>query len=420
MISIDRISAQRPADSPYTSKWFRNVRVIPTSPILLNETTRRLEYGGGLYDDTGALIEAGSHLGGGTTNVPALTSDERPTKFLKGRYFFAGWLRHHFGHFINESLGRFWAFEPGEFNGVIFILYGNADREPRRVDRRIVKFRQRRFIQEAMECLGVDLPLHLVGYALQVENLMVPRQIHLDHVRSDLAGAARIHRQTFLRIARSRHIAGVPGMGDKIYLSRSRLGAVDGKFILEDVIEANLRRSGYTIVHPECLSLPQQIAAYVNAKTMIFAEGSAIHLGAPFCSDGKRVVVVSRRFPTPRKFEAQLAASGGAGINIIGERRGHVASFLNARTPAHLLNRTGLRLSPVLLNFERLGARLAEGGFIDIEHWTVPTEHLVRERIEATVRERAEALPEMDHRYEDAPFSNSELAPLSAEVACRT
>lgn len=409
MTTIPQMSAQCPADSPFTSEWFRNVRVIPTGPILLNETTRRLEYSGGLYDGSGALIEAGQHLGGGTTNVPALTEDERPKRFLKGRYFFAGWLRHHFGHFINESLGRFWAFEPGEFDGVIYILYGSSDREPRRVDRRVEKFHQRPFIREAMKCLGVDLPLHLVGHPLQVENLLVPRQIHLDHIRSDLAGAARIHQQTFLRIARSRHVAAFRGMGDKIYLSRSRLSAIDGKFILEDLIESNLKRSGYTIVHPECLSLPEQVATYVNARTMIFAEGSAIHLGAPFCSDGKHVAVISRRFPTPRKFEAQLAASGGAKIHVIGERSGHIASFSNAGTPAHLLNRTALRLSPVLLNFERLGARLAEEGFIDIKDWRVPSEGLVRQRLTDALSERVEALPEMDHRYEVAPFSNSEL-----------
>jgi hypothetical protein len=87
-----------------------------------------------------------------------------------------------------------------------------------------------------------------------------------------------------------------------VYVSRTRFAAcstpetLKGAFAGERLFEQLLEERGVVVVHPETLSLEQQLAVYLGADALIVAEGSAQHglelLG--FHKD-KKVFVICRR-----------------------------------------------------------------------------------------------------------------------------
>ena len=93
---------------------------------------------------------------------------------------------------------------------------------------------------------------------------------------------------------------------DVVYVSRNRfapctssetlIGAFAGERCLEEMLEAR----GVQVIHPETLSLMDQLQIYRDAQVLIVAEGSAQHglelLGAHL---QKQVILVCRRLQRP-------------------------------------------------------------------------------------------------------------------------
>lgn len=70
----------------------------------------------------------------------------------------------------------------------------------------------------------------------------------------------------------------VPKVGDIVYVGRMGLVSKGmGSHLGEDYLIQHLQELGVTIVDPAHLELRAQLATYAGAKTLIFAEGSAIH-----------------------------------------------------------------------------------------------------------------------------------------------
>lgn len=94
-----------------------------------------------------------------------------------------------------------------------------------------------------------------------------------------------VHDLEHRRIAENAMLMSDFDPGARVYISRSRLNgvrSVEG----EEQIEALLERAGYRIVHPQELSIPDQIAVFNRAQVIVGCSGSAMHtslfhLGGP-------------------------------------------------------------------------------------------------------------------------------------------
>lgn len=340
--------------------------------------TGRPCFDGGAHGPDGAPLAEARHEGGGALNIPAATPPA-PIETLPGSWIFGGWMREDFGHFLNETLGRAWAFAgPPDVAGLLFLPYGEnlaarAAAGPPRLPP---------FVAAALAALGAG-PHRVIGRPTRVERLLVPRQIRLGLAGEDPAAEATLA-ATLRRLA-----TGGVGAGPRLYLSRARLPAHRGGLVAERVIEASLAAAGYAILHPETLPLRDQAAACAGASVIVAAEGSALHLAAPFCGPATRVAVLCRRDPPPPLFAAQLRAMGCRDVTLVRAIRGHVLSWAG-EAPSPDARRNG----HAMLDFAAAGAALREAGFCDA--WTLPDEQA---ELAACLEARRAHRPALRHAY---------------------
>ena len=96
-----------------------------------------------------------------------------------------------------------------------------------------------------------------------------------------------------LQIITHRNLPDIKQTEEILYISRSKIHAhMAGESYIEDL----MKLSGIKIVHPELLSLKQQLSYYYKAGTLIFSEGSALH-GLQLLGRIKANVIIINRRP---------------------------------------------------------------------------------------------------------------------------
>ncbi|WP_371227632.1 glycosyltransferase 61 family protein [Roseovarius sp. 2305UL8-3] len=208
---------------------------------------------------------------------PGTTTRER----LTGNYLFAGIGRHHFGHFIMETLSRLWALDGRQdrFDGLILLPMYQIDFGAV-LRRRLLSF---------LRLMGCNMPLHLVRTPMTVDTLYLPAQ-GFGHMQW-ATGTGEFRSYVRDRIDRN-----CPAIGpEKIYVSRSKLKYSHQRVDQEARIEALMKSAGYAIFHPQRHSIRAQCQIYRAAHTIVGGDGSAFHL-APFAMQSEtRVGLIQRR-----------------------------------------------------------------------------------------------------------------------------
>lgn len=233
----------------------RDVRVEPA-----HAEQDKLPLGGICWEGQEDPPDAAHHLRGRRpADLPFTVSDVDPAR-LTGRYVWGGYAVAHFGHFVAEQSTRL--LKSGLYQPPLKLLVllpprATLDDVPRwQAD----VLRWHGFDRDRV--VYVDKPVvvdELVVFP-QEEHLVVgPGEEYLDlldwHTRPFRASRRMSSIPTYV----SR--AGVPG------------GALGG----EGYLETALRKLGVNVVRPESLSVEEQLALYAQSKTLIFAEGSAVH-----------------------------------------------------------------------------------------------------------------------------------------------
>lgn len=296
-------------------------------------------FDGGAYHQDGKPCELSLHIKSMASNVPQPAV--QASAFLPGTHLYGGLLKNeHFGHFIAESLARLWATQIVRFDSVIFYLRDTSLTVPS-------------FVQDTLDCIGPQFRMHIVREPTRVEHLIVPEQIC--HPSIGFASGHPLLKQTFSSAASIDR-----NLPRKIYVSRSRLSGNEGCFLGEVYVEAKLKNEGYTVVHPQTLSIRDQFAAYAAADQLIFAEGSALHLYALIARPEQRTFIIRRR-PMSIVFDWQIASFGAqtlAGGSHIG------GFFIPERDGTDLLR------ARAKLNMASLAAELREESFISNADWS--------------------------------------------------
>jgi hypothetical protein len=197
---------------------------------------------------------------------------------IDGRAIYGGVIGPHFGHSITQSLGRLWATTKNLDEEILFISQ----------DPNLKKIPQ--YFIDLLKKFGVLNPVRLLTSSARVRELVLA---------DDLCNLDRRPCVTsFFKewLSHQRPVAQVDE-NLSVYVSRSKLPLHHGQFLQETILENALKRCGYVIMHPELLSLSEQVDLYLRAQHIILADGSAAHLWSLLAQSTQNVAIVLRRPP---------------------------------------------------------------------------------------------------------------------------
>jgi len=274
--------------------------------------------GGALYDGNTGLALPGSFL----TRFPRarqtptcsshrieLTRPVSAFPHLEQALYLPFSLCSNFGHFITETLAFLWplfADAAEDLMGLPALLSNCTTGDPAaQVLHALLRERH------AFPLLEADLP-----EALHLRDVLVPEpslRLHASCSATYLHTAAAVG--DWLVRSQNPDPAHLP-IGEKIFISRSALGADTRSVDQEPALERLLQERGWTVFHPEQHTLAEQVMVYRQARQVAAFEGSALHglsvLGLPERPPG---VVLLGDQPSPDYF-LQFRSQGLPGFFI--------------------------------------------------------------------------------------------------------
>jgi len=178
----------------------------------------------------------------------------------------------HFGHFLVEGMERAWPLLSAKYrNAKLVFVTPSRDRIPE-------------YAAEFLRLLGVGAErVILLNKSARFRTLYVPQR------------AARIGKYTSVAQSRVYKIiaknAGASKFGEKIYVSRRRMGA--RSIFGEEKIQRIFEKNGFQVVYPETLGIAEQAAMAAGAKYIAGIAGSALHL-CVFMKPGGHLIQLNR------------------------------------------------------------------------------------------------------------------------------
>ncbi|MEN8833806.1 glycosyltransferase 61 family protein [Pacificibacter sp.] len=211
---------------------------------------------------------------------PKLTED---AEHRPGNWLFGGRYDLRFGHFLVESVARLWALDYIDvpISGVVYMP-----------GRPLKAFNPKRLVSRgrALYDLFDGLPSpEIISKPTRFETLFIPPQ-------GCGAGELAVGCPEFRYFARKRFTKRVaPNGDDKLYISRSAMLSSPGQIVHEKLLETQLERDGFSIIHPQNHSIDEQIARISAAQIIVGVEGSAFHLVAYAANQNCKIGVIRRR-----------------------------------------------------------------------------------------------------------------------------
>jgi len=324
----------------------------------------------GVYDQNGALAENTEIHTSSWTALPNPTS-RKPNFDLQvfGPSLFAGSTDKQFGFVLLNGLGRLWALDGLPENTTI--VFGE-------------KFQNNllyNFVPLILRSLGILNPIVVLRVSTWFEELHCPEEIfgEVHHGR----GSSEFYDWIDERWACSK----VKNQGRKIYVTRSALGPMAGRFACEDHLERQLEAECYEIYAPEKHSLQHQIETFLSAEKLIFAEGSALHLFSLIRQPHQVSAVIQRRPDFPQVMRNQMA-----------DRKGEPTIAIDAISDISWPPVRGEHFSRSELDFERLRKALKDLGLIKGEAWQSPSVEAVTASLRAGLSASDPLMSRKEHK----------------------
>jgi hypothetical protein len=244
----------------------------------------------------------------------------------------------HFGHFLIESVARLWPLLPGgELHGlpVVFTTPSGV-----------------RFAAEWLTAFGAEV-FELPEEPVRFSQMYVPEPCAI----TDLYWT-RTLREIHLHARRGLDVAPLAPQGI-VWLSRSQIDIPDRRVLDERLLE-RLLPAELTIVHPEQLSLAEQVAVVEAASGITGVVGSAFHTALLAQDAPPALYLCSDRVPSPFVLQDQLLGTDGAFVRGLAVDQPLTATRLGRNRYRLLLPET-LRaingwLHPTLLDNPRAAA----------------------------------------------------------------
>ncbi|WP_295048461.1 glycosyltransferase family 61 protein [uncultured Paracoccus sp.] len=270
-----------------------------------------------------------------------------PPQFLPGRHLWGGLYYGHFGHFMTESMSRCWGFGQSGIDSVLFVPKHD----------RLLKFQAYQTVFWSL--LGIEATERVVQTPIRVEELVIPGQ---GFGLGRIAAGTPEFRATMARMAQA-----LPQDSPRrIYVSRTRFNGRGG-VLCEKVLERNMAEQGYTIMHPERMTLDDQLRFYKSATHIVGVDSSAFHIAGMVADPSKRIAFILRRDNNAhRSIAAQINGMTGQDPIIINTL---AANWIEEGSPS------SNHLSWGELDHAILAQGLQDHGFIDDKtRWQAPTD----------------------------------------------
>lgn len=217
---------------------------------------------GCLYEADGARLDLSVRVGGvggdqvSSIDPKTLPPEQRGGTWLAGRTLYLGNFMNPYGHFITESLSRYWFETAAAFDHIVAYPFMHNDGE----------ILIREFHRYLAGLLNVPIDRMAVLRSQTVfDEIVVPEQLwtYNMHVNGRM-------REIYERI-RARHAA--KGSCGRIFLSR----AVAPRLANVQAVEEMFASFGFRIIYPERLAIADQLSLYANCEILASVAGSGMH-----------------------------------------------------------------------------------------------------------------------------------------------
>ncbi|MEZ5833245.1 MAG: glycosyltransferase family 61 protein [Dongiaceae bacterium] len=217
---------------------------------------------GCLYDADGTRVDLSVRVGGVggdqalSIDSETLAPEQRGGTWLAGRTLYLGPFMNHYGHFITESLSRYWLQDAGRFDNYVAypFMHNNGNILIREFHRYLAGL--------------LDVPIDRMSILRSqtvFDEIVVPEQLWTYNVHVN----ARM-RDLYARIS-ARH-AGSQSTG-RIFLSRTDSPRLGNAPAVEEVFAG----FGFRIHYPERMTIQDQLSLYANCEILAGLSGSGMH-----------------------------------------------------------------------------------------------------------------------------------------------
>ena len=280
--------------------YLKNAIATPTGLDHVSKT-----FTGVVYDSSGDIcIDAQRSSTEANEWQPSDVQRITPSKskdHLPGKSLYLGHYTGHYGHFLLETLSRFWVLKgqtpiSSNYDYVVFHPFVHKTPSVERFSPAKISF----------AAFGIPSNKVLILKEQQsFEHLTVPQSLFEinSHVAPAMSGVYKqiltyalslpSHKVGFLR-----SLIGWAGDGDlKIYVARRRARGYH-PMINERAVERIFRELGFKILHPESWRFEQQVALFQRADVLAGVEGSALHNSVFMRSEALVINIGTVREPT--------------------------------------------------------------------------------------------------------------------------
>jgi len=253
---------------------------------------------GAIYDRHGRLVvdsERPTHTRDWTSNPRWLPRNKpSPVARLGGRSFFCGHYFPVFGHFLVETLSRFWPdLDYGSFDHLVCYRGAAPPRQP--------ELRIRRSERELLAAIGVSVEKIFVidEQPVVFDEITVSSPPFWEKAIADRR-FLDVHERIANRFTGKRGQKLPSHLATRVYLSRSQLADRKRAALNEVAIEQMMQARGFAIVYPERLPIKRQVITARDAEVIAGCDGSALHL-ASFARPGTKLLAIDGR-AVPNQF----------------------------------------------------------------------------------------------------------------------
>ena len=222
----------------------------------------------------------------------------RPDSTQDHSAIYAGPLIRHYGHFLLEGLSRLWFAKERPDIPIVWACPETSGRQ------HVTDYTS--WQAELLEILNISNPAIFASVPLRFKELIIPDAGFV--IYSDFHPTQEAFLGACKRMVR-------PGL--KLWLSRSALGD-KATNLMEPTIERRLAEAGWTIIHPEQLSISEQLAFLSAAERIAGDEGSAFHT-LVLLEDARdlKVDIFYRRDPSNHKKPSYETIADTKGISQV-------------------------------------------------------------------------------------------------------
>lgn len=226
-------------------------------------------------------------------------SVQTPLEVLDEAVFGGVFFDRHYGHFLTETLARAWPLFQGKFLSHTWIFRSAGKKPLEEIPTHL---------QDFFLALGFKGSIKLANSPILVKDLHIPSPANING-SSCHPIFRKMTKYLGSKLQYKPEIS--PYKDKKVYLSRSKLSNRLRKIENEKTLEKELSSHGTVIVHPETLSIGEQIDLFSNASILIGAVGSAFHTALLSQSDENTIAYLTNSSP-PSTFHI---LDGACGIN---------------------------------------------------------------------------------------------------------